>query len=339
MSIRLSTIAAKAGHLLPDLQADSRTIAGLLCAVLLLVLSGCAFLPSGPLPQSPGTPARGMVRGVPFYPQEDLQCGPAALAMVLQWSGVDVVPADLTGEVFSPGLEGSLQSALVGSARRHARVAYPLSGSRDLLTEIAAGHPVLVLLNLGLSWYPKWHYAVVTGYDQTSGELFLHSGRIANESLSTRVFTNVWKRSANWGLLVLPPGQLPASGRELPWLTAVAGLENVGEWQAATDGYAAALERWEESFPAWMGLGVSNYHLGRLDAAAAAFDRATRIKPDNGMAFNNLAQVLAERGRRREALAAAQRAVALGGPLLETFRQTYEEIETQRSQTGRPPAR
>jgi len=208
-----------------------------------------------------------------------------------------------------------------------------------LLTEIAAGHPVLVLLNLGLSWYPKWHYAVVTGYDQPSGEVFLHSGLIANESLSTRVFTNVWKRSDNWGLLVLPPGQLPASGRELPWLTAVAGLENVGEWQAAADGYAAALERWEESFTAWMGLGASNYHLGRLDAAAVAFDRATRSKPENGMAFNNLAQVLAEQGRRPEALAAAQRAVALGGPLLDTFRQTYQEIATQRSQAGSSPSR
>jgi len=300
-----------------------------LCVVLLLALSGCAFLPAGPLPQLPETPLRGQVVGVPFFAQEELQCGPAALAMVLQWSGVDIQPAELTGEVYSPGLEGSLQSALVGSARRHARVAYPLTGSRDLLAEIAAGHPVIVLLNLGLSWYPQWHYAVVTGYDQISGEVFLHSGLVANESLSTRVFMNVWRRSDAWGLLVLPPGQLPARVREMSWLSAVAGLENVGEWSAAATGYAAALGRWEESFGAWMGLGNSAYQLQRLEQAAAAFSRATQIKPENGTAFNNLAQVLAEQGKRREALAAAQTAVALGGPFLETFRQTYDAIESR----------
>ena len=68
-----------------------------------------------------------MVANVPFFAQEELQCGPAALAMTLNWSGIAVQPSDLTPEVFTPDLKGSLQSALIGATRRHGRVAYPIS--------------------------------------------------------------------------------------------------------------------------------------------------------------------------------------------------------------------
>jgi len=269
-----------------------------------------------------------MVVGVPFFAQDEFQCGPAALAMVLDWSGLSVQPSDLTPEVYSPGLEGSLQSALIGSARRHGRVAYPITGSEALLVEVAAGHPVIVLVNLSFFWYPKWHYAVVIGFDQPQGEILLHSGRTAGEILSARIFMNLWKRSEYWGLLVLPPDQLPVSAEEVAWLTAVAGLENTEQWQAAAIGYATALNRWKTSFAAWMGLGNSRYRLHDLDGSAEAFHQATLLQPENGLAFNNLAHVLAEQGKHQEALSAAQRAVALGGPFLDTFRQTLEEIST-----------
>jgi len=301
-------------------------IAGLLLSALLGILSGCAFLPAGPLPQSPDGPARVLLEDVPFFAQDEFQCGPAALAMVLGWSGSDVRPADLSAEVYTPALKGSLQSALIGSARRQARVAYPVTGSETLLAELAAGHPVIVLVNLGFFWYPKWHYAVAVGFDQRSGEVILHSGLTSYETLNSRTFMNIWKRSDYWGLLVLPPDRLPADPGEEEWLSAVAGLERVGQWQAAATGYTTALTRWEQSFTAWMGLGSSSYHLGDLDAAVAAFRRATELQPENGMGFNNLAHVLAEQGKRQAALAAAEKAVALGGSFQETFRQTYDEI-------------
>ena len=46
---------------------------------------------------------------VPFHPQELYQCGPAALATVLNWSGEQVRPSALVDEVYLPGRQGSLQ--------------------------------------------------------------------------------------------------------------------------------------------------------------------------------------------------------------------------------------
>lgn len=329
MFFPLSTTASKRRTNQGFMQAGNRMIAGLLFLALVIPLSGCGLLSGRRLPQEQGGPERAMISGVPFFAQEDLQCGPAALAMALNWSGVVVQPADLTPEVFSPGLKGSLQSALIGAARRHGRVAYPVAGSEALLAEVSAGHPVIVLTNLAFFWYPKWHYGVVIGFDQDLGEIILHSGLIANEHLSSRVFLNIWQRSDYWGLLVLPPEELPATAEEVPWLEAVAGLERTDQWQGAALGYEAALKRWPESFGAAMGLGNSRYSLHDLAGAARIFRRATVLQPENGIAFNNLAQVLAEQGKQKEALAAAQHAVDLGGPLVDTFRQTLSEITTK----------
>jgi Flp pilus assembly protein TadD len=80
-----------------------------------------------------------------------------------------------------------------------------------------------------------------------------------------------------------------------------------------------------------MGLGNSYYALGDLVSAEATFREAARRFPTNGMAYNNLAQVLWERDNRKEALEAARKAVDLGGPLVEEYRRTLKEI-----QAGKP---
>ncbi len=238
-----------------------------------------------------------------------------------------VDPDTLTPEVFTPTLKGSLQSAMIGAARRHGRVPYPISSPHEMLAELAAGHPVIVLQNLGLSWYPVWHYAVVVGYDLKQGIVILHSGVTFRKKISIRVFENTWARSHHWGLLVLPASRLPATAKEGEYIKAVLGLEQAHQWRTAVEAYKSALVRWPESFYALMGLGNSYYKLGHLEYAATAFRKATSLSPNNGSAFNNLAQVLWEQGKKREALAAARKAVSLGGPLSAVYQKTLEEIE------------
>ena len=103
----------------------------------------------------------------------------------------------------------------MASARRSDRLAVPLHGLQPLLAELAAGHPVLVLQNLGLDWYPQWHYAVAIGYDLEAGTLTLHSGEQAAEVTPLATFAQTWQRAEQWGLLVLPPDSLPAAVDEL----------------------------------------------------------------------------------------------------------------------------
>jgi Peptidase_C39 like family/Tetratricopeptide repeat len=294
------------------------------------LLSGCAgFHISTKLKKTSGIPSRFELEAVPFFPQKAYQCGPAALAEVLQYSGLGITPENLTGEVFTPGKKGSLQTALIGAARRHGRIAYAVSDPEDLFKEVAAGNPVIVLLNLGLSWYPVWHYAVVIGYDLTEKRVILRSGNVPRKVFSFWVFGNTWARSNHWGIVILRPNQFPAAVEEDLFLKAVLGLEKARRFQDAIDGYQTLLTRWPGSLPALIGIGNCYYALGKLEDAETAFRKTIRLHPDSGSAFNNLAQVLFEQGREKEALAAARKAVSLGGPFSSAFQKTLKEIQSK----------
>jgi hypothetical protein len=297
--------------------------------VISLMLTGCGAAWHAGWPQ-PGeyVPAKKELHSVPFYPQEAFQCGPAALAMALAWSGISAHPDTLAPEVLTPSRKGSLQSAMIAAARRHSRVAYPVSGPDAMLAELNAGHPVIVLQNLGFSWYPVWHYAVVVGYDLGEGTVILHSGSMSRKRLSLKTFHKTWARSDYWGLLVLPPSRVPITATETAYTSAVLGLEKANQWEAAVEGYWTALAVWPDSLGARIGLGNSYYALGDRKSAEAAFREATRRFPNNGSAFNNLAQVLWEEGKQEDALQAACKAVELGGPLVDIYRKTLEGIQT-----------
>ncbi|MFO7555452.1 MAG: PA2778 family cysteine peptidase [Desulfobacterales bacterium] len=299
----------------------------LLCFACIL-FSGCAGLNRPVLPeQTNGILPHVELETVPFYPQKEYQCGPAALAMALRWSGLPISPEDLTGEVFTPSRKGSLQTAMISSARRHGRIAYVLTGLDDMVSEVAAGNPVIVLQNLGLSWYPVWHYAVVVGYDLSEKVVVLRSGIIHRKHMSFRVFDNTWARGNYWGLLILQPDQLPATAKEDLFLSAVLGLEKARQFRAAVDGYHTALTRWSKNLTALMGIGNSYYALGELENAEKAVRKAIRFHPNSGPAYNNLAHILFEQGRKQEALEAARKAVFFGGPLSSAYQKTLEEIE------------
>jgi len=273
------------------------------------------------------TPDRHTISTVPFFPQTDFQCGPASLAMTLVWSGVSTNPEQLTPIVYTPSVKGSLQPAMIAATRRNARLAYVISSPQELLQEVAAGHPVIVLQNLGLSWAPVWHYGVVIGYDLDAKRVVMHSGETESTTTKLRVFTNTWSRSEYWGLLTLAPGQLPVTASEVPYLQAVLGLEKAEKWPQVVLCYQAAIQKWPASFAAHMGVGNAHYAMGYLQAAEHAFNLALARFPNEGAAYNNLAQVLYEQGKIKAALIAAEQAVRLGGPLIDSFQETLREIE------------
>jgi tetratricopeptide (TPR) repeat protein len=196
-----------------------------------------------------------------------------------------------------------------------------------LLQELAAGHPVVVLQNLGLSWVPRWHYAVPIGYDLKKGSITLHSGKMETREIRWSLFERTWERADYWGLVVLPPHDLPASADERSYLKAVLGLEQADQWEGAAMAYSAALQRWPNSLGAIIGLGNSYYAMGDLVRAEQVFRSATKTHPQSGEVFNNLAHVLADLGRYAEALEMARYAIALGGPRKPIYHQTLCEIK------------
>jgi hypothetical protein len=274
-----------------------------------------------------GLPSRAEVAGVPFHPQQEVYCGPAALATVLGWSGTPASQDALAREVYTPGRNGTLGHDLIGSARRHGRLVVPVTDLPALLGEVAAGHPVLVLQNLGLGWYPQWHYAVAVGYDLAAGELALRSGGERRRVVPLATFARTWARAERWAIVVLAPDTLPASAGEDAVVRAAAGLERAGRPGEAVLAYGAILERWPGSLEALIGRGNARYAMGDLDGAASAYRVALERHPEAAAAWNNLADVLAAQGEREQALIAARRAVALGGPHVLTYLRTLDQID------------
>jgi tetratricopeptide (TPR) repeat protein len=295
------------------------------------LLAGCAAIQKSETPVlAAGLAPTIELETVPFYPQKAYQCGPSSLAMALTYSDLPITPDALKDQVYTPSQKGSLQIAMIGATRRQGRIAYPIQGLNSLWPEIAAGYPVIVLQNLGLSWIPVWHYAVAVGYDFQENCIILRTGITERKLVSFARFEKTWARSNYWGMIVLKPTQLPAVAREKEYLAAVYGLERSRQFQAATEGYQTALTRWPQSLIALMGLGNSRYALGDLNGAEDAFRRAIEHHPHAAAAYNNLAQVLSEQGRKREAIAAARKAVAIGGPMSQVYDSTLREVQEEK---------
>ena len=310
----------------------ARLVAGFV--LLTCLLAGCVSLPqSGALRQSAADlPVRAELDAVPFFAQEDYQCGPAALAMALNAAGVAVTPDALTDQVYIPGRKGSLQVEMLAGARRHGLLAYELAPElKDVLAEVAAGNPVIVLQNLGLwAFHPYWHYAVVMGYDLDKGQILLHSGTKARRAMAMGLFEFLWIDGGRWSMVALPPGRLPASAQEGKFASAAAALEQSGQVAAARLAYSTLLRRWPANLVGLMGLGNTDYALGRLAQAEAAFRKAVAAHPLEAAAFNNLAQTLADQGKLDAALAAARKAVSLGGASLPAAQATLQQILDKR---------
>jgi tetratricopeptide (TPR) repeat protein len=297
-------------------------------AVALLLLAGCATQTRALLAAPRAGPQQQELSTTPFYAQERYQCGPAALAMALSAAGIATQPETLVSQVYLPGREGSLQIEMLAAGRRHGALTARIAPRLDaLLAELDAGHPVLVLQNLSLPIAPKWHYAVVIGYDIGSGEVILRSGTTRRMNMPLSTFEHTWSRSGFWGMVALAPGQLPASTGLEELQAALIAYEKAAPPQSAQLAYRAALQRWPDTLALQLGLGNSAYAGGDRQAAAEAFRRATAAHPAHGAAFNNLAVVLGELGQLDEARAAAQTAIGLGGPWRDEAQATLQALQ------------
>lgn len=279
---------------LHTLRALTRLLCRFGCLLALCWLAACAqpFVPEERL--SFDAPTRASVTAVPLIQQEDFFCGPTSIAMVMQWAGADITQQEVAALAFNPGAGGTYLADMIGSSRRLGQLAVEISDFDQLIAEVTAGHPVIVFQNLGLGIAPVWHYGVVTGYDFERDEVYLNSGQLDQMIMAFAVFERTWRRGDFWGLVVLPPDQLPASAPEADVLAAGAALERVEQFQAAETLYEAGAARWPENWLWQFGLGNARYARGDLRGARQALRRARTLGPDIPEVRANLAFVEAE---------------------------------------------
>ena len=308
--------------------ANARLTAGVfLCGLL----QGCALV----LPQAEALrgswpaalPARAELVDVPFFPQEEYQCGPAALATVMAHAGARVTPEDLVPQVYIPERKGTLQVEMLAAPRRRDLVSYALAPRlEDVLREVAAGNPVVVLQSYGVWPLQYWHYAVVVGFDREGQEVLLRSGTKQRLAMPLAVLEYTWKESARWAMVTVRPSVIPVTADPARYLEAIHAMGRVADRRAMITAYRTHLARWAGDVGASVGLANAHHAAGELAAAEGALREALRAHPDSVVVLNNLAQTLHDQRRHREALEVIDRAAALGGPFAASVAETRAGI-------------
>jgi tetratricopeptide (TPR) repeat protein len=247
--------------------------------------------------------------------------------MAMSFAGARVRPEALVNEVWLPARRGSLQVEMLATPRRHGQVSYRLEPRyADLLREVAAGHPVVVLQDVGMM-LSEWHYAVVNGFEYSTGTVFLRSGLQMRQKMPFSYFERTWLAGKYWAMVVLPADQIAATATEERWLEALLGLARTGDPETNVKAYAAALERWPDSLPAAIGLANQLHARGSLPDAASVLRTALQRHPKSVIVLNNLAQTLSDQGRNGEALALIRQADDPQSPFASEVRATRQLIE------------
>ncbi len=131
------------------------------------------------------------------------QCGPTTLAAVLAFHGEPVPEVEISRAIYSPTARGVLLTDLAWYARaRGFRTEVRTGTLRELQAALTAGHPPIVLLDLGIAGVRQPHFTAVTGWG--GGRLRYLSPRPAGVELSEQNFQRQWSRAGNQYLLITP---------------------------------------------------------------------------------------------------------------------------------------
>jgi tetratricopeptide (TPR) repeat protein len=274
-------------------------------------------------------PLSHLIENTPFVAQEDFFCGPSAMSMMLQAQGLNPDLDELVSMVYVPERQGSFQIELKAAARRYELLPYELDPTLEsVLREVAAGNPVLVLQNLGLTFSPTWHYAVVIGYDLLEKEVILHSGMEAQTRMLLTTFERTWIHySSAWALTVMPPEKIPATANPFAFQKALEDLVSVGLSRPALTGYEAARNRWSENTLHAVGFANLLYQQQDFVRSAEQFLHAIELDPEHLPAWNNMAYALSNLGC-ENAIDAAQCAIKLA-PESASVKSTLSDVQTQ----------
>ncbi|BBB25650.1 PA2778 family cysteine peptidase [Amphritea japonica] len=257
------------------------------------------------------------LQGLAHFPQQDNQCGPASLATMLAYNNISVRPEALRPYLYIPDKQGTLAIELEAKARQYGLIVYPLEPQlKFILRELDAGHPVLVMQNLGFSWFPQWHFAVAIGYDLDAQQIYLRSGPDKRYPTDLSLFLKTWNRANNWARVILPTNRFPATVDQQRYVKAANTLEQLGVNNAtlttsAFEAYQTTLKRWPRNTAALMGLGNISYARQEYNSAVDYYIRYIEksVAPEAG--WNNLSYALMQTGCIEAALKSVRCAISI----------------------------
>ncbi len=144
-----------------------------------------------------------LIENVPFFPQEEYQCGPASLAGVLNYYGVNISPEEIASEIYSKSAKGTLTIDMVLFAQKKGLSAGQYIGSlNDIRKNIDNKIPVIVMIDTGIFLIQQNHFMVITGYNEKG--IIANSGKEQNKFISEKKFLSQWAKTKYWMLEIVP---------------------------------------------------------------------------------------------------------------------------------------
>ena len=188
----------------------------------------------------------------------------------------------------------------------------------EMVNELEAGRPVLLLQNLGVPQIPIWHYAVLIGYDAERNVAILRSGQTERLEMKWQRFARAWHQGGRFAIdRAAPRGDSRACRSPRASSKQRRDSKQPASAGCGATAYETAISRWPDEPLAWLGLGNVALAEGNRAAAADAYLRAIMLAPDDAAARNNLAELLLDAGCLEESRRQVERASALaeGTPL------------------------
>lgn len=153
---------------------------------------------------NPPPPGKGaLIKGTLLIKQGTHECGPAALATVLKFYGMQVTLEEVREAVYSEKLKGTLTIDMLLYAKSLGLHARHYAGSiEDIKARLLEGKPLILFTMRTFGRMRLGHYIVVLGFNDADGTVIASMGRGRLEALTIDKLQRLWARGGFSTLLI-----------------------------------------------------------------------------------------------------------------------------------------